>query len=59
MLTDSWSFLSFPRHEHFRRILCNLLKKWVEDAKISKDMILVEQYVQDICYSNAKNCFSL
>lgn len=59
MLTDSRSFLSFPRHEYFRRILSNLLGTWVEEDKIPKDMRLLEQYVRNICYQNAKNYFSL
>ncbi|GGJ87728.1 uronate isomerase [Lentibacillus kapialis] len=59
MLTDSRSFLSFPRHEYFRRILCNLLGKWVEEGKAPNDMKLLDQYVQDICYNNAKRYFNL
>lgn len=59
MLTDSRSFLSFPRHEYFRRILCNLLGTWVEKAKIPKDMELLKHYVRGICYENAKRYFSL
>jgi glucuronate isomerase len=59
MLTDSRSFLSFPRHEYFRRILCNLLGTWVEERKVPKDMALLEQYVTDICYENSKRYFGL
>lgn len=59
MLTDSRSFLSFPRHEYFRRVLCNILGTWVEEHKIPKDLTLLEQYVRDICYENAKRYFSL
>ncbi len=59
MLTDSRSFLSFPRHEYFRRILCNLLGTWVEEGKVPKDMALLEKYVTNICYGNAKRYFSL
>jgi len=59
MLTDSRSFLSFPRHEYFRRILCNLLGTWVEEHKVPKDMALLEQYVNDICYENSKRYFGL
>ncbi|WP_210470511.1 glucuronate isomerase [Sporosarcina sp. 6E9] len=59
MLTDSRSFLSFPRHEYFRRILCNLLGTWVEERKVPKDMVLLEQYVCDICYENSKRYFGL
>ncbi|MBP2079058.1 glucuronate isomerase [Oceanobacillus polygoni] len=57
MLTDSRSFLSFPRHEYFRRILCNLLGSWVEEGKAPKDMALLETYVRNICYENAKRFF--
>ncbi|WP_085993648.1 glucuronate isomerase [Oceanobacillus senegalensis] len=59
MLTDSRSFLSFPRHEYFRRILCNLLGTWVEEGKAPKDMKLLETYVRNICYDNAKRYFSI
>jgi glucuronate isomerase len=45
MLTDSRSFLSFSRHEYFRRILCNLLGSWAEEGKVPKDMTLLKQYV--------------
>ncbi|WP_298486955.1 glucuronate isomerase [uncultured Maribacter sp.] len=58
MLTDSRSFLSFPRHEYFRRILCNLLGNDVENGLINKDMDLLNKMVQDICYYNAKNYFN-
>ena len=59
MLTDSRSFLSLARHDYFRRILCNLLGTWVEEAKVPKDMPLLEKYVRNICYNNAKRYFSL
>lgn len=59
MLTDSRSFLSFPRHEYFRRILCNLLGSWVEQGKAPKDIPLLETYVKDICFYNAKNYFRI
>ncbi|RLL40711.1 glucuronate isomerase [Oceanobacillus piezotolerans] len=59
MLTDSRSFLSFPRHEYFRRILCNLLGTWVEEGKAPKDMKLLETYVRNICYENAKRYFAI
>ncbi len=57
MLTDSRSFLSFPRHEYFRRILCNLLGNDVEKGEIPNDMELLGQMVENICYYNAKNYF--
>ncbi|AOV08628.1 glucuronate isomerase [Sporosarcina ureilytica] len=59
MLTDSRSFLSFPRHEYFRRILCNLLGSWVEEGKVPKDMALLKQYVRNICYENSKRYFEV
>lgn len=59
MLTDSRSFLSFSRHEYFRRILCNLLGTWVEEKKIPKDMVLLQKYITGICYENAKQYFSI
>lgn len=58
MLTDSRSFLSYPRHEYFRRILCNMLGNDVEKGLIPNDMELVGQIVEDISYYNAKNYFS-
>jgi glucuronate isomerase len=57
MLTDSRSFLSFPRHEYFRRILCNLLGNDVEKGEIPNDSELLGQMVENICYYNAKNYF--
>lgn len=59
MLTDSRSFLSFSRHEYFRRVLCNLLGSWVEEGKAPKDMELLGSYIKRICYENAKNYFSM
>jgi glucuronate isomerase len=57
MLTDSRSFLSFPRHEYFRRILCNLLGNDVEKGMIPDDMDLIGKMVENICYYNARNYF--
>lgn len=58
MLTDSRSFLSYPRHEYFRRILCNLIGRDVENGEIpSSEMPRVEQMVKDISYYNAKRYF--
>ena len=59
MLTDSRSFLSYSRHEYFRRILCNLLGDEVEKGFWPKDMALLGQMVEDICFNNAKNYFSM
>tara|TARA_R110000868_G_scaffold158052_1_gene385958 strand:- start:344 stop:1753 length:1410 start_codon:yes stop_codon:yes gene_type:complete len=57
MLTDSRSFLSFPRHEYFRRILCNLLAEDVKQGLVPNDIGFLGKMVQDICYYNAKNYF--
>jgi glucuronate isomerase len=57
MLTDSRSFLSYPRHEYFRRILCNILGNDVEAGLLPNDMELLGKMVEDICYNNAKNYF--
>jgi len=57
MLTDSRSFLSYPRHEYFRRILCNLLGNDVENGELPNDTVLLGNMVKDICYNNAVNYF--
>ena len=54
MLTDSRSFLSYTRHEYFRRTLCNLLGEWVENGEYPDDKITLETIVKDISYNNAK-----
>ena len=59
MLTDSRSFLSYTRHEYFRRILCNLLGEWVENGEAPQDMELLGKMVQDICFDNAKVYFGI
>lgn len=58
MLTDSRSFLSYPRHEYFRRILCNLLGSEIESGEIPNDIPWVGQVIQDICYNNASQYFN-
>ena len=58
MLTDSRSFLSFPRHEYFRRILCNLIAKDVVNGELPNDEKWLGKIVSDICYHNAKNYFN-
>ncbi len=58
MLTDSRSFLSFPRHEYFRRIMCNLFGTDMENGEIPNDFDLVGGIVQDISYNNAKEYFN-
>ena len=57
MLTDSRSFVSYTRHEYFRRILCNLLGKWVEDGEYPRDMETLKKIAEGVCYYNAKNYF--
>jgi len=57
MLTDSRSFLSYTRHEYFRRILCNLIGTWVENGEYPCDMKALGQMVQDISYNNAIRYF--
>lgn len=57
MLTDSRSFLSYPRHEYFRRILCNLLGDWVESGQLPEDMYLLQTIIEGICYRNAEDYF--
>jgi glucuronate isomerase len=59
MLTDSRSFLSYPRHEYFRRILCNLLGADVENGELpASELPFIRQMVENICYNNAKNMFN-
>ncbi len=57
MLTDSRSFLSYPRHEYFRRILCNMIGGGVEKGELPSDPDLLNRLVEDICFYNAKNYF--
>jgi glucuronate isomerase len=57
MLTDSRSFLSFPRHEYFRRILCNLIGRDVENGELPKDEKWLRKIVSDVCYNNAREYF--
>ncbi|WP_430972111.1 glucuronate isomerase [Sunxiuqinia rutila] len=57
MLTDSRSFLSYTRHEYFRRTLCNLLGNDVENGEIPNDLKLLGEMVENICYNNARNYF--
>ncbi len=58
MLTDSRSFLSYTRHEYFRRILCNLIGRWVENGEYPADEDTLAKLVADISYYNAKNYFN-
>jgi glucuronate isomerase len=59
MLTDSRSFLSFPRHEYFRRVLCNLLGGEMERGELPQDWELVGDMVRNICFRNAERYFGL
>lgn len=57
MLTDSRSFVSYPRHEYFRRILCNLLGKWAEEGEYPQDLEMLKKIARNISYYNAKEYF--
>lgn len=59
MLTDSRSFLSYTRHEYFRRILCDLIGSWIENGEYPPDMKTAGALVQDICLRNAIRYFNL
>ncbi|RDE26985.1 glucuronate isomerase [Parageobacillus thermoglucosidasius] len=59
MLTDSRSFISYSRHEYFRRIFCNLIGTWVENGEIPNDPILLKNLIENICFNNAKNYFHI
>ncbi|MFN2438504.1 MAG: glucuronate isomerase, partial [Chitinophagaceae bacterium] len=58
MTTDSRSFLSYSRHEYFRRILCNLLGQEMQNGELPNDLRWIGKIVQDICFNNAKNYFN-
>lgn len=58
MLTDSRSFISYTRHEYFRRILCNMIGEWVEKGEFPDDDKALKTIIQGICYYNAKNYFN-
>jgi glucuronate isomerase len=57
MLTDSRSFLSYTRHEYFRRILCDVIGNWVESGQYPNDKKMLTKLVEDICYNNTNNFF--
>ena len=57
MLTDSRSFLSYPRHDYFRRILCNLIGSWVEKGEYPDDPQALEKIIRGISYNNANAYF--
>ncbi len=58
MITDSRSFMSFPRHEYFRRILCNLFGEEMENGTLPNEKKLIGDMIQDICYHNSKKYFN-
>jgi glucuronate isomerase len=58
MLTDSRSFLSYPRHEYFRRILCDLFGDEIENGELPNDIKWIGKVIQDICFFNARNYFN-
>lgn len=57
MITDSRSFMSYPRHEYFRRILCNIFGEEMENGELPENKQWIGKIIQDICYNNAKNYF--
>jgi glucuronate isomerase len=59
MLTDSRSFLSYPRHEYFRRVLCNLFGGDIQKGELPGDFQLIGETIRDICYHNAVNYFGI
>lgn len=58
MLTDSRSFLSFPRHEYFRRLLCNIFGEEIENGELPNDVDWIGKVIQDICFNNANKYFN-
>ena len=58
MITDSRSFLSYPRHEYFRRILCDLFGEEIENGELPGDINWTGKVIQDICYYNAEKYFN-
>jgi glucuronate isomerase len=59
MVTDSRSFMSYPRHEYFRRVLCNLIGREIESGELPGDEMLAGAMIRNICYGNAQNYFPL
>lgn len=59
MLTDSRSFLSYTRHEYFRRILCQMIGRWVEAGEAPADINLLGEMVKNICFNNARDYFAI
>ena len=59
MVTDSRSFLSYTRHEYFRRVLCNLVGTWAEEGEVPYDIELLGTMIKEICYNNAVEYFGI
>jgi glucuronate isomerase len=59
MLTDSRSFLSYTRHEYFRRILCQMIGRWVAAGEAPADIQLLGEMVRNICFNNARDYFGI
>ena len=59
MVTDSRSFMSYPRHEYFRRVLCNLIGRDVENGEIPNDDSLLDPMIRNICCGNAQQYLKL
>lgn len=59
MLTDSRSFISYTRHEYFRRILCSLIAEWVENGEYPNDTDILKEIIEGICFNNAKKYFGI
>ena len=59
MLTDSRSFVSYPRHEYFRRLVCDIIGKWVENGEYPADEQALSTIVRGICFENARDYFGI
>jgi glucuronate isomerase len=59
MVTDSRSFISYTRHEYFRKVLCNLVGQWAVDGEVPLDMELLGEMVRDISFNNSKDYLSI
>jgi glucuronate isomerase len=59
MVTDSRSFMSYPRHEYFRRVLCDLIGREMEQGQLPDNEMLLGTMIRNICYGNARNYFPL
>ena len=59
MVTDSRSFMSYPRHEYFRRVLCDIVGKEVARGELPNEETLLERLIEDVCYRNARSYLNL